>query len=144
MTIWVLVADSARARVLAGDPTDTVLEEIETLVHPESRRYAGDITTDRPGRAFDSAGEGRHAMGQSVGPGEQEAVRFAREISARLEEARGRGELDRLYLVAAPRFLGHLRSALDEPTRRLVAGEVDKNLTGHGIADVRSHLPARL
>lgn len=141
---WIVVADSARALIYTVERPTAPLHLLEALEHPESRSQNQDMDSDRPGRSFDSAGEGRHAMVQSTDPKEYEALRFARELAERLETARNRGELGKLYLVAAPHFLGLLRKALSTPAQHLVVREVAKNLAAHDPADIRAHLPERL
>ena len=144
MTIWVLAADSARARFFAADTAQGPLKEVADLVHPEARMHERDMASDGPGSAYDSVGQGRHSVGNAVEPKEEEAIRFAKEVCTRLDSARVAGDFDKLYVVAAPRFLGMLRDGLSEPTRKLVAAEIDKNLAAHKPDEIRSHLPARL
>ncbi len=127
-TRLLLVAESARARLyeMQGD----AVREVDDLVHPEGRLHARDLVSDSPGRAFDSAGQGRHSMEPHTEATRTEAAAFARELAARLEAARTHGKIDAIGLVAPPRFLGLLRDSLDEGTRRLVDVEIDKNLLG--------------
>jgi protein required for attachment to host cells len=141
---WLLVAESSRARIFAVEGGRGELREIEALEHPEARWSGRDLATDRPGRSFDSAGEGRHAMEQEVGPKEQEARIFAQVLSSRLEAARTRGELGRLIVAAAPGFLGLLRKTLSVETAKLVTLELDKNLAQLDAAEIRTHLPDRI
>lgn len=144
MTIWVVAADASRARIFTTADPKGALAESEDLVHPETRLRDLEINADKPGRSFDSAGQGRHAMGTHHDPREQERVRFAQEICQRLAAARKDGSCAKLYLVAAPRVLGLVREYLDEPTRKIVAGEIHKDLTGHTVEELRSYLPERL
>ena len=65
---WIVVADNAKARIFAVDRVDGNLQLVDTLVHPEGHRQAKDINADRPGRAFDIVGHGRHSMGTEVDP----------------------------------------------------------------------------
>lgn len=141
---WVVVTDSTRARILKADNAVGPLSEIETLVHPESRLHERDLISDAPGRAFDRAGQGRHAMGQQVSPKEHEVEAFVRQVAERLEQAREQGQLEQLILVAPPAVLGKLRKALTHELARLVTLEVDKNLTRLGPQEIRGHLPERL
>jgi protein required for attachment to host cells len=46
--------------------------------------------------------------------------------------------------VAPPDFLGALRRAMTEPTRRLLALAIDKNLTQLPSAEIRRLLPGIL
>jgi protein required for attachment to host cells len=141
---WVVVADSTRARILKADNAVSPLSEIETLVHPESRLHERDLISDAPGRAFDRAGQGRHAMGQQVSPKEHEVEAFVRQVAERLEQARDQGELEQLIIVAPPNVLGKLRKALPHEVARLVTLEVDKNLSKLSPQEIRGHLPERL
>ncbi len=143
-TTWVLVANSTRARILKADNAIGPLQEIEALVHPESRLHERELTSDLPGRAFDSAGQGRHAMEQPVDPKQQEMISFAKFLAQRLDEARERGEFKQLIIVAAPTVLGQLRKALSPETARRVSYELDKNISLLRPEEIRQHLPERL
>lgn len=138
---WVLAADSAHARIFRVRGPAGELEELKSLLHPESRVPARERNTDRQGRAFDSAGPGRHAMSPNVSPGDQEAERFAGTVADEIETARIEGRCDRLVIAAAPSFLGHLRKALSKSAGRLVAGEVDKDLVHLKPEEIRERLP---
>jgi len=141
---WIVVAESSRAKVFTGKGRQAGLELLETFEHPEARQHERDLASDRPGRAFDSAGQGRHAMEQDIGPKEQETIRFAKQIAGYLEAARVKGGFNRLILVAAPRFLGELRQQLSANTTALVTDEIGKNLVQQEPEDIRKHLPERL
>lgn len=138
---WIVVADASRARLLVRTGKGGSLEEPEDLVHPEGRMPDRDIVSDRPGRSFDSAGEGRHAMEPRTDPGQEAAQEFAREVADVLEGHRAKGDFQRLILIAAPRFLGMLRDHLGKDTRRLVDGELDKDLVRADLEEILRHLP---
>ena len=125
---WIVVAESARARILTKSGRGGKLQEFEDFSHPESRMHATELSSDLPGRTFDSHGEGRHGMEQPTDPKEQEAQAFAVEIARRVDRGRREGSFDSLILIAAPKFLGRLRSELSKPTRDALIGELDKNL----------------
>lgn len=140
---WIVVADNGSARIFTVDDPRGELQEVETLEHPQAREHSRDINADRPGRAFDSKGEGRHAMGVSVDPVEQEVIRFAKEVGTHLKAACLDGRCKRLMLVAGPRLLGQLRQHLDLPADVQVS-ELEKNLGQFNAHEIRSHLPERL
>ncbi|MBK1674318.1 Host attachment protein [Ectothiorhodospira shaposhnikovii] len=141
MTTWVIVADASRARVFSAEKSFSPLVEVEDLTHPEARLHEQDLQSDRMGRAFDSTGDGRHAMGKETPPKKHEALRFARTLCDRLNNARATGQFSKLYIIAAPAFLGALRNCMDAVTQKSVAGEIDKNLTTHDPMDIRRQLP---
>ena len=110
-------------------------------LHPESRLKNQDLVADAPGRSFDSHGQGRHAVSPSTEPSDVEALRFATEIGKRLDKARKDGLFSQLVLVAAPRFLGMMREALNRPTRDCIAHEVTKNLVTLDPQALRERMP---
>ena len=83
-------------------------------------------------------------MENEVGPKDQEAVRFAEQLAARLNDARAAGEFDQVILVAGPRFLGLLRERLGPQVENVVASTVDKDLAKLSLPEVRRRLPERL
>jgi protein required for attachment to host cells len=139
-TIWVVIADSARARIVASGGASQPFQDIEQLVHGESRLRDTQRISDRPGRSFDSHGEGRHAMEPGVDPADQEALRFATDIAHRIHQGRVGNEFDSLILVAPPRFLGMLRKAMDTGSRKLVQTELDKEFTQLDDEEIRRRL----
>ena len=141
---WVVVADSASAKIFSVATPTAKLEEIETLEHPEGRLRARDIDADRPGRSFQSAGTKRHGMERPTAAKKQTVTVFARQVAARLESARLQNGLAKLILVAAPEFLGLLRDNLSAETRALVLAEFDLNLTAMKPSEIRAHLPEKL
>jgi protein required for attachment to host cells len=139
--IWVLVADSSRARLLGAAHRAAPLQEMEDLVHTEGRLHPRDITSDLPGRAFDRHGQGRHAYEPPTDPKEKAALEFARAVAHELEKARQEGRFERLHVVAAPEFLGLLRQHLHEATKAHIASESPRDLTTASIEQIRSALP---
>jgi protein required for attachment to host cells len=127
-TTWIVVAESARARVFSRAGKRGSLREIADLSHPESRLHDTELSSDVPGRSFDSHGQGRHGMEQSTDPQDREAQAFAGEIAQHVEHGRREGSFEALVLVAPPKFLGLLRSELNKLTRDRVVAEINKNL----------------
>lgn len=142
--VWVVVASSTRCRIFAQHKHSDPLKQVEELDHPEGRLRARDLASDRPGRSFDSAGHGRHVMGQSVKPLEQESIRFAKTVATKIDAARKKRKFDRLVLVADPRFLGHLRQGLSPATRHRLTAQLQKNLADADPRSIREALPYRI
>ncbi|MGD2171432.1 MAG: host attachment protein [Gammaproteobacteria bacterium] len=144
MTICVIVADGSRARVLLAEHGDSPLTELQDFVHPESRLREQDLITDLPGRGSDSGGPGKHTMGQENTTRRKEVDDFARELGAEIDKLCRKTHPHRIYLVASPKLLGHLRAALSKQSADLIAGEIDKDLVRHDLDAIRSHLPKRM
>jgi protein required for attachment to host cells len=124
---WILLAHRSGARILENPGPGKGLEPVEEIPHPEGRFKNQDFDADKPGRAFDSHGTGRHAMERGHSPVEQAAILFAKRLAERLDQARAAGRYERLVLVAEPRFLGWLREALSPETASRVIASLDKD-----------------
>ena len=141
--LWVVVADKSKARIFTVADSRGALLEVSELEHPEARDREQTLTSDKPGRTFDSKGQGRHAMGSTVEPGKQETLRFAKQVSDHLLAAHNEGRCDRLLLVAGPPLLGLLKENL-KTSSGLDVSVVEKNLGQYDALEIRKHLPERL
>jgi protein required for attachment to host cells len=117
-----------------------LLREFEVLVAPDNRLDEHDQVSDRPGR-IETASGGIHSLGSRNAARQHAFDTFARRVAGRIEEGRKSGVLERLVLVAAPRFLGRLRAHLSEQSAALVTVTVDKALTQLAPERLIRHLP---
>ena len=140
MSMMIVVADSARARVFTADSAHSPLNEIETMAHPEGRMHEQDMVSDMPGKDSGKGGGGDHAYQEKIEPKEQEMIEFAKRIAGYLDDARKANKLNKLILVAAPAFLGELRTHLSSETSEKIVFELDKNIAHHSVEDIRKHL----
>jgi len=141
--LWIVVADQSKARFFTTASPRGALLEVGALEHAVARERARTLTSDRPGRSFDSAGIGRHAMSTSVEPREQETIRFAKQVAEHLSKAHHEGRCNQLLLVAGPDFLGRLREQF-KTTPEIRITEIEKNLGQYTPQEIRAHLPERL
>lgn len=139
-TIWVVVAESSRARIFSVVNRISPLSEVEDMINAAARSHERDLTSDLPGRSFDSGGQGRHAMESHVDPKKNEVMVFARKVGERLEAARKTGQFDELYIISSPEFLGILRQNLDDVTKKHVTRTINKNLVQKDEAQIREYL----
>ncbi len=137
---WLLVANGSIARIYKVEKQQSLIE-VETLEHPESRLHNRDLVSDKPGRDFESVGFARHSLEPHSSPKQNEFNLFAKHLASYLENARNKGEFDRLYIAAGPALLGLLRQSLDATTTKLVSGEIDKDMTQMRPDEIVSHLP---
>ncbi len=143
-SVWVVTADAGRARIFSADSPTAPLQLLQELISPEARMREQDLTSDRPGRSFDSVGTGRHATEPRTHAKDQEATRFAGEIAAHLRRGRDDGAFSRLVLVLEPHFLGLIRKAIDPAVAKMVTVEITKDLNQASAEDIRNHLPDRI
>ena len=144
ITTWILIADGARARIVLNDGPGRGIKPGQNKEFEGVNAPSREIVSDKPGRAFDSAGQGRHSMEPRTDPHVHEQRAFHHRIAAYLDSAAKRGDFDRLIVVAPPKALGNLRSELTEPTRAKVVGELNKDLTHVPIHDLAAHLSSVL
>lgn len=137
---WVVVADSARARIFRREARWQALHEHSDLAHPESRLHDGDLKTGGRGEQHESTNRSAHSSDPSVNPSEKQAEDFARDVAHTLHSGRNRGDFEKLVLVAPPSFLGRLRLKLDHSTTQCVTQEVDKNWSRQSVQQIQGLL----
>ena len=139
--VYVIVADSATARVMHTTSKNSPLNEIHILDHPEGRMHTRDLTSDLPGRDSDRSGLGRHRMDSATDPKHFELVTFSKAVAAYLDNLVNHHTVDQLMIVAPPAMLGILREQLSAAVAHEVSFELDKNLTQFKPDEIRSYLP---
>jgi protein required for attachment to host cells len=153
-TVWVLVADEALARILRRPEDGGDLEDVEALTDPAAHAREGDFQRDASGRRAGVAPQGSRqnspqhrlrgtaSVTASAGEEEQhlEAQGFARRVAQHLGDAWRQKRFDELRIVAAPRFLGHLRKELDAHVSAAVSGELNKDLIHEGNGELTRRL----
>jgi protein required for attachment to host cells len=130
----VLVADGSKMLILfnEGDATTPQLRVIEheAFLNPANR----DMLTDAPGVTHSREGPGRSTY-DSGDPHQANEDRFAQtaaEIFAKAADSHA-GEL---VVVAPPHALGVMRRHYSPQVRARLVAEIDKDLTGHSVADI--------
>jgi protein required for attachment to host cells len=143
-TVWIVVADAARARILSCEGRACHgLKDVEAFSHSESRAQNQDLVSDRQGRGWASAsGDARHAMDEPTDPAQHERERFARAVAERLKTAHHQGVFKHLAIIASPSFLGVLREVLDRQVAHMIRAEVAKNVVKVESPEaLRAYLP---
>ena len=125
---WILAASRTAAHIYQQSAPGRRLKLIRSIEHPEGRLRNRQLGRDRPGRAFERVGLGRHSMGTDQNPADQVALQFARHLAALLYEGRVQNRFQHLVLAAEPRFLGDLKDALDHATAARLIACIDKDL----------------
>jgi protein required for attachment to host cells len=139
--IRIVVADQAEAIFYDVPALNARPKEVGRISDPLAHKHDRDLVSDRPGRAYESVGKARHAIERENDPRYQEAVRFARRISCRLDDSLHRDEFDELVVVAGPPFLGLLRKELSEQARRRMVHTINKDLVHSPVEALRKHMP---
>lgn len=124
--IWALVADNAKARIVADLHSDNSSEQ--TIVAPKPK-LAREIMADKPGRSHSSVGTRRSAMEYHSDPERLRDRDFAVFVAETFAGALRDGKAEGAVIVAPPKMLGDLREAMPDAARRLVVAEIAKDLT---------------
>lgn len=133
---WILVAQRAGAWIFSSRGPGSTLERINVLENPRGRLQASEIDSDRSGRA----GHGTRSLPRDESATEHVEQEFVKHLSDTLDRERNAGVFDQLIIIAGPRFLGKLRDALSEPTRRLIKVELNKELIDPSVDTLRKQL----
>jgi protein required for attachment to host cells len=139
-TTWILVAHRAGAVLFQSHGPGVALARVAMIENPRGRLKAGEIDADRPGRAFDRHGGGRHAHSLEQSPPDHVESAFVAQLIERLEQGRNESAFDRLVLIAPAKMLGKLREALSEPLRGLLVTSLAKDLAHTDGEQVRKQL----
>lgn len=134
LPLWIVVADQSRARVYEHVKEEEFRSVME-LLNPEGKMKGSDLTTDRPGRSFDSfsrnhhgqTGNARHAYSSEICPHEKVVEGFIGKIANALEDARKNSRFGKLILVADSQLLGSLGQHLDKVTRQKIIASHDRD-----------------
>ena len=138
--IRIVVADQAEAIFYDSTSLQGRPREVARITDPAAHLKDRDFSSDRPGRSYERVGGARHAVGKEGEPRHREAMRFARRIARRLDDARRKDEFEELIVVAGPPFLGLVREELSRPTRARVVHEIRKDLVHGPFETLQAHL----
>ena len=116
---WIVVAHRGGARLLA-QTGDEPTQLLETIANPDGHERVSSPGSSRSGRASEPRDASRAHASKT----------FAIELARKLQHGRNENAYRELVLIAAPRFLGLLRHALDPATASLVRGTLDKDYAG--------------
>ena len=113
MRVRIVVADQSEARFYDTGSLAAALQLTGTLTDPKAHLHERDLVSDRPGRVFDHAvppagrrgAVAHHSTGSERSARAHAAVSFARQVAQALEVATREHHVDRIVLMAPPRFL---------------------------------------
>jgi protein required for attachment to host cells len=140
-TTWILVADSSRARIFEKKEQDEHLQEIEDLVDTEGRATSSELRTGELGRFYGKDERGQaNTADPTVFPVQHENEIFSRTLTQYLDKGRNEHRYKRLYLIAPPKFLGLIRSNLNEQVEKLVEKEFPKDISTFTIRQIEDYI----
>ena len=142
-TTWILVADEAIARILEKPrKPGSDLVPVEELTDPDAHAREGELHHGPHGRRNGAGGGANSQATVSAGDTERHhrGQLFAARVAQRLLDLRREKRFDELHVVAAPRLLGHLRTAMHADVSNVVVDSLDKDLIHESNADLARRL----
>jgi protein required for attachment to host cells len=138
---WVVVCDGRKALILEniGDRMFPNLHMREVREHDDQPTSAQG--SDAPGTLHASVGTARSAIEQTDWHDEAERA-FVKALAERLHQAVTAGETTGLTMVASPRALGMIRADYTEPVRKVLHGEVPKDMVKLPVYEIEKQLLA--
>lgn len=139
---WILVANASQARLLQQEP-GCPLVVLQAFHHPASRTRSSELGDDKAGREANDRGFGGAAYASRTDPHRKEHLHFAHELADALEAGAREGVYGGLAIFASSPFLGELKQALHEGTRRLLGTTQDVDYTSLGLTELEQRVAAR-
>lgn len=134
---YIVIAESAFAKVFKTGSRDEELTLVQTFENPEGRKQRKELDADRPGKNR-TVVAGVHGMGGEEDSHEHDVENFARDLCKYLHEEHVVGNFKRLHIAAAPHLLGVLRKQLSDDCAKVLDGTVNKNLIHASEQEIRA------
>jgi protein required for attachment to host cells len=136
----VFVGDGRKALFLRNEGDEKFPNLKAERVFVDENPSTHEQGTDRPGRAFQSAGSSSRSAVETTDWHEIEEHRFVQRVSAALEDLVRTAGVRELVIVAPPRALADLRAALHADVKARIVAEIDKDLTKHPVWEIEKHI----
>ncbi len=135
----VLVADGRKMLFLRNEGDNEFPNLIVESAQEQDNPATRDQATDAAGGASSTQGAARSSF-EPTDFHQIEEDRFAAQAADLLKRRALANDFDSLIVVAPPRTLGELRKHYHKEVSNRLAGEIDKDLTGHPIPDIEKAL----
>lgn len=140
---WIVVADGAKARVMEYHGPDQPLVMVPDGEFSQPNLPSREIASDNRGRGYSGTGRSQGGAKEfSSDPHEFEEARFLGKVSEFLDTHVT--EFDQLVVAAAPKALGTLRKKVSTGVQKKICAELDKDLAGLSLEEMRAHLKSVL
>lgn len=138
---FVVVADGAKMLFLRNEG-----DEAHPNLQVERKRSQdnpanSDLKANRSGHVSQSAGSGGSSY-QDTDFHQLAEDRFASQTADLLKKRALENDFDKLLIVAPPKTLGELRKHYHSEVEKRLVGEIDKDLTGHPLAEIEKIIAA--
>lgn len=136
---WILIANATEARLLEQEPGNPLVV-LQAFHHPAGRMHSSTLGDAKAGSEHSGHGFASAALQPRVDAQTKEHLHFAHELAQKLEQGATQGSYAALSIHASSPFLGELKQALGEQTRRLPVSTHDVDLTSFGLGEIEARL----
>jgi protein required for attachment to host cells len=142
MITWILIANSAEAKLLTSENLRVVnkLKLLRELQHPNSRKKAADLMSDKPGH-YKTDGGTRCSYAKND-PKEVEAEHFAIQLAHELKAGWDQNLYKRLVVVTPAHFYGLIGKHLDNHLSDII--HISKDYTKYPLTKLAESLKEHL
>lgn len=137
---FVFVGDGRKAIFLRNEGDEKFPNLKTEQVFEEENPPTREQGTDRPGHLGKAPGSGRRSAVETADRHDLNEHRFAKTVAGAMERLMRERKAPALVIVAPPRTLADLRSALHADVAARVIAEVNKDLTRHPVGEIEKHL----
>jgi len=141
---FVFVGDGRKALFLRNEGDEKFANFVTERVFVDDNPPTHDQGTDRPGRAFASAGASNRSAVETTDWHDIEEHRFAKRVAEALQRLVRERNPPALLIVAPPRTLADLRGAFSAEAKALTVAEIDKDFTGRPVYEIERLVLAAL
>ncbi|HUN92200.1 MAG TPA: host attachment protein [Burkholderiaceae bacterium] len=141
---WIVIANSAHARVLSREQAHGPVTEVARFEHPGSRLRGADIVGDRAGYEAMGGGHGSASFAPRTDPRTKEHENFARQLAREIGSAVGSGRCGGVALMASNPFLGEVKGHLDVASQKALVAAVPVDLTSFDGEELQRRIDAAL
>jgi protein required for attachment to host cells len=136
----IFVGDGRKALFLCNEGNEGALNLRKNKVFEDTNPPTHEQGADRPGRVSKAYGSGRRSAVEATDWHDIEAHRFVGRIASAMEELVRLDHVPAFVIVAPPKALADLRSAIRPDVKALIVAEVNKDLTKHPIGEIEKNL----
>ncbi|HEY0853008.1 MAG TPA: host attachment protein [Bradyrhizobium sp.] len=138
---FVFVGDGRKAIFLRNEGDEKYPNlKTEQVFEDDNNPPTREQGTDRPGHLGKAMDSGRRSAVEHADWHDLNEHRFAKTVAGAMEQVMRERKVPALVIVAPPRTLADLRSALHADVAARVIAEINKDLTRHPVGEIEKHL----
>ncbi len=136
---WILVADSAKAKIFEWYPLEKHIKEIIQLHENDARKPERELKSDRPGHGHASSTTARYAVEDHANFKEQASQAFLKKVADLLCVKENLTEYDDLVIIVSEKVYHLIYENMSVLGQKKIIRHYAKNLTNMPILDLQKY-----